>query len=68
MRTVLRALASIFGLLLLLSGLLWVGQGTGLIMWPASSFMLADRTWAFYGAITALVGALLLWWALRRRR
>ena len=68
MRTVLRALASILGLLLLLSGLLWVGQGTGLIMWPASSFMLADRTWAFYGAITALVGALLLWWALRRRR
>ena len=39
-------------------GLLWIGQGLGIIMWPASSFMLADRQWAYNGAILAAVGLL----------
>ena len=50
-------------LLALLMGLLWIGQGLGLIMWPASSFMLADRQWAINGAIlvaTALAALVLL--------
>ncbi|MDE2595307.1 MAG: hypothetical protein KGL44_00365 [Sphingomonadales bacterium] len=63
----LRIIALIFGILLLLSGLLWTGQGLGIIMWPSSSFMLADRQWAVNGAITALLGAGLVWWSRRRR-
>ena len=50
-------------LLALLMGLLWIGQGLGLIMWPASSFMLADQQWAINGAIlvvTALAALVLL--------
>jgi hypothetical protein len=46
----------IFGLLALLVGLLWVGQGMGLVHWPASSFMIDQRPWVIRGAILALVG------------
>ena len=67
MRAVLRAIMVILGGLMLLMGLLWIGQGTGLVMWPASSFMLADMSWAIYGAILAALGGLLLWMGLRRR-
>ena len=56
----------IIGFLALAIGLLWIGQGTGLVMWPASSFMLADGQWAINGAILALVGAVALWFSRRR--
>jgi len=51
----------VFGVALMLSGGLWTLQGLGIVMWPAESFMLADRSWALYGALTAAVGALMLW-------
>ena len=51
----------IVGTAALLVGLLWVGQGTGLVHWPASSFMLDQRPWAVRGAGLAVVGLLLLW-------
>jgi len=50
----------------LLVGLLWIGQGTGLVHWPASSFMLDQRPWAVRGIGLALVGLLLLWRARKR--
>ena len=56
----------IVGIAALLIGLLWIGQGTGLIMWPASSFMLDQRPWATRGAILAVVGVVLI--ILSRRR
>jgi hypothetical protein len=46
----------ILGVAALLMGLLWMGQGAGLIMWPASSFMLAQREWILWGGLLALVG------------
>ena len=64
---VLRGILISIGVLVVLMGMLWIGQGTGLIMWPASSFMLADRQWALYGALLAAVGVLLVWIAIRRR-
>jgi hypothetical protein len=63
-----RVLLQILGVAALLVGLLWIGQGLGLIMWPSSSFMLAQRQWAVYGAILVVLGALLLWRARRTRR
>ena len=57
-----------FGVALMLSGGLWALQGLGLVMWPAESFMLAERQWALYGTITFLIGALLFWRGSRRRR
>jgi len=56
----------ILGLLAILVGLLWVGQGAGLVHWPASSFMIDERPWATRGAILAIVGLVLI--LLSRRR
>lgn len=51
---------SIIGVLALMMGLLWVGQGLGYIHWPASSFMIDQRPWAVRGAALAIAGVLLL--------
>ncbi len=51
----------IVGLLALAIGLLWIGQGTGVIAWPASSFMISQTQWAWYGAALALLGLILIW-------
>ena len=56
----------IVGIAAILMGLLWIGQGTGYIMWPASSFMLDQRPWATRGAILAVVGVVLVILARRR--
>jgi hypothetical protein len=50
----------ILGLAALLIGLLWVGQGAGLIYWPASSFMIDQRPWVTRGATLAVVGLILI--------
>jgi hypothetical protein len=49
------------GILALLIGLLWVGQGTGYVNWPQSSFMIRQIQWAWYGGALAVVGLVLLW-------
>jgi hypothetical protein len=54
------------GILALLMGLLWIGQGLGFIHWPASSSMLDKRPWATRGLILAGIGVILI--GLSRRR
>jgi hypothetical protein len=49
------------GFLALAIGLLWIGQGTGVIAWPASSFMISQIQWAYYGAALAALGMILIW-------
>jgi uncharacterized membrane protein len=56
-----RKLLLVVGLLALAVGLLWIGQGTGVIKWPESSFMISQIQWAYYGAALALVGLILIW-------
>ncbi|HKS18762.1 MAG TPA: hypothetical protein VJS63_06080 [Bradyrhizobium sp.] len=51
----------ILGFLALAIGLLWIGQGTGTIAWPASSFMIGSLQWAEYGALLCAVGLILIW-------
>ena len=53
------------GLLLLALGLLWIGQGTGAIAWPRSSFMINQLQWAGYGTAVAGLGLVLIWQASR---
>jgi hypothetical protein len=55
----------IIGVLALLMGLLWIGQGFGLVMWPSSSFMLEQKIWALWGSVLAAIGALIIWRARR---
>ncbi len=56
-----RQLLLIVGLLALVIGLLWIGQGTGTINWPQSSFMIRQIQWAGYGAALAALGLVLIW-------
>lgn len=55
------------GVLLILAGALWALQGAGMVMWPASSFMLQQQEWVTYGVVTALLGLALIGLARRRR-
>lgn len=64
----LRIGALIIGVLAIAVGLLWLGQGTGLILWPEDSFMLSDRTWARNGLLLAAAGAIVFWLAACRQR
>ena len=48
------------GVFAIAMGVLWIGQGTGLVHWPASSFMLDQRPWAVGGVILAVVGVLVV--------
>lgn len=61
-----RTALTIIGVLALLMGLLWIGQGFGIVRWPASSFMIDMRPWAWRGVVLAVIGALLI--AFGRRR
>lgn len=65
-KTDVKTALQIVGTAALLVGLLWIGQGTGTVHWPASSFMIDQRPWALRGALLALVGAASL--LLSRRR
>jgi uncharacterized membrane protein len=56
-----RRLLLIVGLLALVIGLLWIGQGLGVINWPQSSFMIKQMQWAGYGAALAALGLILIW-------
>jgi uncharacterized membrane protein len=56
-----RRLLTIVGFLAIAIGLLWIGQGTGVIAWPASSFMTSQVHWAYYGAALAMLGVILIW-------
>ena len=44
------------GLLAILIGLIWIGQGTGYFPYPASSFMINQMPWIYWGALLAALG------------
>jgi hypothetical protein len=58
---IMRKLLLIVGFLALAVGMLWIGQGTGAIAWPQSSFMINQIQWAGYGAALAALGLILIW-------
>ena len=55
-RRVLLILGSIAALL----GFFWLGQGLGIIRWPASSFMIDRYTWVVTGSIVGAAGLLVI--------
>jgi hypothetical protein len=55
-----RALLLVLGIAAVLMGLLWIGQGTGYVNWPRSSFMISEIQWAWYGTALAAAGVLVL--------
>jgi hypothetical protein len=60
------AFVMLLGIVILAMGLLFVGQGSGYIPWPASSFMISQIRWVYYGAAIAIAGVLLIVFAARR--
>ena len=50
----------LIGIIALVMGLLFVGQGSGYIPWPASSFMISEIKWVYYGDGIAVLGILLI--------
>ncbi len=63
---VIRIAARILAVLCILVGLLWIGQGTGIFPYPASSFMINQSPWILRGALVMLAGLAILW-LIRRR-
>lgn len=50
----------VIGALAVLMGLLWIGQGTGLVPWPKQSFMIDQMRWAYRGIGLAIAGLFIL--------
>ena len=55
----------ILGVLLVALGLHWIGQGTGIFIWPANPVMDSHIEWAYYGAGAGIAGVLLIWFSRR---
>ena len=53
---ILRTALLVVGILAILIGLVWVGQGTGYFPYPASSFMINQMPWFYRGAVLAVLG------------
>lgn len=56
----------LIGGIAVLVGLLWIGQGTGYVRWPATSFMIDAKIWVWYGLALAVAGVGLMIHARRR--
>jgi hypothetical protein len=56
---------AVLGVLLILIGLVWIGQGLGYVK---GSFMTGAMLWAWIGAGTTLAGAALISLVFRRRQ
>jgi hypothetical protein len=46
----------VVGILAILVGVIWIGQGTGYFPYPAASFMINEMPWAYRGAVLAAFG------------
>jgi hypothetical protein len=61
---IVKIVLDIFGVLLVLMGLVWILQGVNIL---PGSFMTGQIQWAINGTICALIGAALLFFTNRRR-
>ncbi|MBR0556314.1 hypothetical protein J5J10_11560 [Ciceribacter sp. L1K23] len=66
--TIARRLIRIVALLAIIIGIVWVGQGTGLFPYPASSFMINQAPWVLYGILLAAAGIVLMFVSRRFQR
>jgi hypothetical protein len=48
----------VVGVLVTLIGLIWMGQGAGIINYPADSFMINQSPWIWRGALVAVAGVI----------
>jgi hypothetical protein len=55
-----KPLLTLIGIVALIAGLFFMGQGAGWIRWPAESFMVSATQWIYYGGSIAVAGLLLI--------
>ena len=60
-----KMLLTLIGIVVLLMGLVFMGQGSGYFPYPASSFMIDAQQWIYYGGGIAVVGLLIIIFARR---
>jgi MYXO-CTERM domain-containing protein len=58
----------LIGILAILLGLIWIGQGTGYFPYPMESFMIDQTPWAYRGLGLAALGLIGIWASRRRSR
>ena len=63
MNPILKTILIVFAILLILAGGVWTLQGLSIL---PGTFMRGNPQWVINGAVTALVGAGLLWFASRK--
>jgi hypothetical protein len=56
---------TILSIILIALGLVWIGQGSGLL--KGTGFMVGDTRWALIGGACLIVGLIVGWLELRRR-
>jgi hypothetical protein len=57
---------TILAIILIATGLVWIGQGTGLL--KGRSFMVGDPLWTLIGAACVIAGLAIGWLEVRSRR
>jgi hypothetical protein len=60
-----KTLLVVVGVIVLLMGLVFMGQGSGYFPYPAESFMISQTRWVYYGAAIAVVGLFVVVFARR---
>lgn len=55
-----KTLLTVIGIIAVIMGLVFMGQGSGYFPYPAESFMISQFQWVYYGAGIALVGFLII--------
>lgn len=61
-----RHLIFLAGVIVMLLGILWAGQGSGTIPYPATSPMINQSKWVYYGLLLVVLGLGAMWYARRR--
>jgi len=61
-----RHLIFLAGVIVMLLGILWAGQGSGTIPYPATSPMINQSQWVYYGLLLVVLGLGAMWYARRR--
>ena len=62
-----RLVLTVIGSLMVLLGLVWMGQGSGYFPYPAESFMINETRWVYWGLLLTVAGLLVVWISRRRR-
>ena len=55
-----RTALTVLGIILIISGLVFMGQGSGYFPYPASSFMINESRWVTIGLVTAAAGCVVI--------